>query len=412
MKQLFLFIALFFAVFADAQTDNVSNRDNALKIYLDCSFCDITYIREELNFVNYVRDTKEAEVHILVTRQSAGNGGKEYTFTFLGQGKFAGKNDTLIYSSQADNTEDEIRAEQIKLLKLGLMYYAAHSANARQINISYKSTAEKDEIVEDKWKSWLFNIGTNAYFNGDSNYKTLYSYSDISINKVTNEKKIEFSLNENYNESNYEFGDETYTSINKSASLQHLMVWSLNEHWSAGYSAEIGNSTFNNLEFTGSAYPAIEYNLFPYSESTRHQLRFLFRSGYVYNFYTDTTIYNKTEEGLFKERLSIAYETAQKWGSVNTSLTGSLYLHDFSKNNLRLYTSLNIRIVKGLSLRLSSSVSLIHDQLYLPLEGASRDEILLRQEQLSTQYSYWGSVGLNYTFGSIYNNIVNPRFGN
>ena len=36
--------------------------------------------------------------------------------------------------------------------------------------------------------------------------------------------------------------------------------------------------------------PALEYNLFPYSESTRKQLRFLYTLDGMYNVYNDTTI--------------------------------------------------------------------------------------------------------------------------
>jgi hypothetical protein len=29
---------------------------------------------------------------------------------------------------------------------------------------------------------------------------------------------------------------------------------------------------------------------------------------------------------------------------------------------------------------------------------------------LQTGYAYYGSVGLSYTFGSVFSNVVNPRF--
>jgi len=38
--------------------------------------------------------------------------------------------------------------------------------------------------------------------------------------------------------------------------------------------------------------------------------------------------------------------------------------------------------------------------------------VLLRLRELETQFEYFTSFGLTYTFGSIYNNVVNPRFGN
>ena len=35
----------------------------------------------------------------------------------------------------------------------------------------------------------------------------------------------------------------------------------------------------------------------------------------------------------------------------------------------------------------------------------------LRRKAQATSYNYSISVGLRYTFGSIYSNVVNPRFG-
>jgi hypothetical protein len=39
------------------------------------------------------------------------------------------------------------------------------------------------------------------------------------------------------------------------------------------------------------------------------------------------------------------------------------------------------------------------------------EEILMGTGQLATDYSFYGSIGLSYTFGSIYSNVVNSRFG-
>jgi hypothetical protein len=104
------------------------------------------------------------------------------------------------------------------------------------------------------------------------------------------------------------------------------------------------------------------------------------------------------------------YSVIQKWGSVSISAIYRNYLHDFSLNYLALSGQLRFRITKGLSLNLYGSTSLIHDQIALPKGGATEAEILTRQRELKTNYSYYTSVGLSYTFGSIYNNVVNPRF--
>jgi len=110
--------------------------------------------------------------------------------------------------------------------------------------------------------------------------------------------------------------------------------------------------------------------------------------------------------------LQVAYRVQEKWGSVNISLEGSNYLHDFSKNRLELWGDIEVRILKGLSLSVFGGVARIHDQLSLVRGELSEADILLQLQELATAYSVDGGVRLSYTFGSIYNNIVNPRFGN
>jgi hypothetical protein len=157
--------------------------------------------------------------------------------------------------------------------------------------------------------------------------------------------------------------------------------------------------------------PGIEYDLYPYSESTRRQLRFLYSIGYNYVSYVDTTIYNKINEGHLQHSFSASYAVLQKWGSVEVSLNYSNYMHDWSKNNLTIDSYLDLRITKGLSLNFGGSASLIHDQLGLAKGGATQEEVLLRVKEQATQFRYYTSFGFTFTFGSIYNNVVNPRFG-
>jgi len=54
-------------------------------------------------------------------------------------------------------------------------------------------------------------------------------------------------------------------------------------------------------------------------------------------------------------------------------------------------------------------VARIKDQLYLPKEDLSPEDILLERRQLGTDYSFELSAGFNFSFGSILNNVVNPR---
>ena len=183
------------------------------------------------------------------------------------------------------------------------------------------------------------------------------------------------------------------------------------QKFSYGAFADVSSSTFRNIDLSAALYTGFEYNFFPYSESSRHMLRVNYGVGAKQNDYTETTIFDKDEELLFQQRLSLRFKLIQEWGNVGTSIHASSYLHDFDLNNVSINSNVRVRIVKGLSVNLRGGFSFIHDQVTLPKGEATLEETLLQQRQISTQFSYHGSVGLSYTFGSIYNNIVNPRFG-
>ncbi len=87
-------------------------------------------------------------------------------------------------------------------------------------------------------------------------------------------------------------------------------------------------------------------------------------------------------------------------------------MNDFAKNRIELDGYVNIRIIKGLSLSIRGGIARIRDQLSLVGEELSEADILLQLQEMQSAYSVDGGIGLTYTFGSIYNNVVNPRFGN
>jgi hypothetical protein len=108
----------------------------------------------------------------------------------------------------------------------------------------------------------------------------------------------------------------------------------------------------------------------------------------------------------------VAVGFKQPWGSQSTSIEFAQYLNDPSKYHLSLYNYTTIRLFKGLSLTLNLEAARINDQLNLRKGELSEAERLLRLREQATGYQFQAGIGLSYTFGSIYNNIVNPRFGN
>ncbi|MCH7657254.1 MAG: hypothetical protein IIB05_02890 [Bacteroidetes bacterium] len=394
----------------ESNTEPDSMRKNAVRLFIDCRFCDMDYIRREIPYVNYVRDTEDAQVYVLETRQSTGSGGREYTFTFLGQNKFKGMNDTLVYASRPDDTRDHTREGRTQMLKMGLMRYVAKTPIFEEVQIRHTGRSVPEEVI-DKWNDWVFKLETRPRFELEESLKEITFRNSVSAVKITPEWKIEMNFYQRFTRTKYNFEDTTYTEDTNSKSLDNLIVKSLGEHWSIGATFDISASTFRNTKLNYDFYPSIEYNIFPYSQSTRRQLRLLYGIGYSYNKYIDTTIYNKVEENLFGQKLGVAYQVQEKWGSVNISLEGSNYFHDFTKNKIELEGYISIRIVKGLSFSIFGSVGRILDQLSLVKGEISEADILLQITELATEYSVDGGVGITYTFGSIYSNTVNPRFG-
>ncbi|TSA33849.1 MAG: hypothetical protein D4R64_13380 [Porphyromonadaceae bacterium] len=398
--------------FGQESLNSENLREKAIRVFMDCSSCDIDFIRREIPYVNYVRDSKEADVHILITRQSTGSGGIEYQIALLGQNAYEGQNEKVVFASSPDETSDLIRQGYTRMIALGLMKYVSKTPLASHLNISYdlKDSVESDKkIVEDQWKSWVYNMELQGEFFLQETYSYIQLESAISASKITPEWKIYLSGDYRKSQSTYILEDTTILSNRHGASINNLTVKSIGNHWSIGERAHISTDSYSNNRLSWSFYPAIEYDYFDYAESNRKQLVFQYRIGYGYNYYRDTTLYNKIEEGLFQHQLSVALQIRQPWGSIYSSVQGSNYLHDWSKNSLSVGAGLYFRILKGLSLSVQGNAALVHDQLSLPKSGATPEEILLRQRQIASQYQLSLEFGLSYTFGSIYNNIVNPR---
>ncbi len=378
---------------------------------LTAFYCDMNYIRDEIPYINYVRDVKEAQVYIRETSEMAGSGGRKYTYVFSGQMEFEGKHDTLVYDSRPDDTRDFRRIWRTQMLKMGLMPYVAKTPLYTEVLIQPSELVAK-EVVVDRWNNWVFELEAEPDFEGEESYRELSLRSSVSATKITHDWKLEFDFDNRYTRTKYTYDDTLYTQNKSYQGLDVLVVKSINEHWSAGLQTDLLSSSYINTYFSADILPSVEYNIFPYSQSTHRQLRVLYGLGSSYRIYNSITIYDKTEELLWMQQLQLAYQVQEKWGSINVALEGSNFFHDFSKNRLELNGYVSIRIMKGLSFRVGGAVARINDQLSLVKGEASEAEILLRLQELQTSFNVEGEVSLTYTFGSIFNNIVNPRFGN
>ena len=404
---LFLFIGGSFAQTGQKAAEKLE--ESGSLVFLECETCDVPFFQSQISFVNFVKEPGQAQVHVLVTAAETSTG-KEFTLSFKGRKEFAGDDDLIKYQPQKAAAPEEVKKGLAHALKMGLMRYVGKTPVSSRISIDFLDKVKPTSVV-DKWNFWVFSLSVNSFLNGQKTYKNGMYFGSFSANRVTPEMKIRLSLSAMHQKDRFNYEDQVIESASDSQNFQGLAVKSLNDHWSVGAYFSVHSSTYSNIRLSVSPAPAVEYDLFPYSESTRRQLRFLYRLNFRSVDYREETIYLKTHENLWQQSLSLTVELVQKWGTISTSLERANYLHDSSKNRLDLWGEISLRLFQGFNFNLYGGYSKIHDQLSLPRQGASYEDVLLRRKQLATTFDYFFSVGLSYTFGSLKSKVVNPRFG-
>ena len=392
-----------------------------LMVFFDCNafmFCDFDHTRREIPFVNWVRDRQDADVHVLITQQQTGGGGWEMTLAFIGLGDHMGKEDTLLYVSDPTDTRAEVRDGLTQTLRLGLVRFVAPTAIGPRLQITYRPpqlAADAPALgteVHDPWDYWTFRIGANGSMSGEQ-LQSGYSVSgNASANRTTEDLKVSIGTYGRYSKNEWELSDGSiYENIQESYSASVLAVWSLGDHWSFGATADADRSTQRNLDFGTSAGPALEYNIFPYDESTRKAITFLYTAELATFNYEDSTVNGKLSEVLPRHRLSIGASVTQPWGNVYGSAGATQYLHDLAVHRIDTFAGFRIRLFRGLEFNASGNFSRIKDQFYLPAEGLTDEEILTRRRARETDYRFRFSMGFSFRFGSKFANVVNPRMG-
>ncbi|WP_111706902.1 hypothetical protein [Lutibacter citreus] len=408
MKNFLLFITLF-SLF---QLSSQEKKHSDLKLFLDCSNCDESYIKQNLSHVDFVRDQNFADVYILFRIQSNGSGGKKYEIDFLGQGRYKKNRNWLNFSTKSDDTQAEVRDMIFEYIKLGLVKFWIRSGNDDVISIHLKEEDENEEDVEvgDPWNKWAFNVGFRGSFTGQEVKESRYLNYNVSAKRVTENNKFFFRISNSNDKKTFRKVTDTIITNQKSSSLRISNIFSLNSHWSAGVFGGIYKSTYNNYDFSSYLKPAIEYNFFTYKESSKKQLVLSYRIGASQNDYIETTIYGEDEELLWEHGLNLGGSVLQKWGNISSELSYEHYLHDSKLSALAFRLGTNFRVFKGLSLSVNGNYKITDNQLNLAAGDISLEDLLLAQKQAKSGYNYSLRMGLNYSFGSMYNSIVNPRF--
>ncbi len=408
-----LFITMLLCLSASpGQSQENEKKPDVVSFYLDCEDCDFTFVRQELPFISFVRDPLLADVHILVTQSNTGSGGDKFFLNFIGRNDLKGIDYEYNVTTIESDTDDDVRKALLKMLKIGILQYYSKTGFIERMNIDIeeKDNMKADEMIIDRWNKWVFSLEAGGELQTEKSQNSFNLSTAANARKIKEEWKT--NLDAYYSVEQERFMDEDSTISNKQhqAEVSAYYAKSLTDKWSAGIFATYTSQNYINTQHKTGLAAGIEYNFFPWKECNRRVFAIQYWAGVNYIDYYEKTIYDKLYETLFSEGLEINLELIQPWGEISVGLEGRHYFHDFSKNRLTLESDFSIRITKNLSVYCELQSDIVHDQLYLSSSELSRDDILLQRKKLATTFEIRSQLGIRFTFGSIYNNIVNERF--
>ncbi|PPK85186.1 hypothetical protein CLV84_2078 [Neolewinella xylanilytica] len=395
---------------------SMSYGQKRLNLFTECD-CNRTLLKQELNYVNHTIDPVNAQVNLFIVTNYLSNGGRVYDLQFKGQQELAGNSLNFKVSTTAVMTGLERDEYLNKRIELGLAGFLAGTDYADLVDlmaevpeVSEEEVDDNSEAPQDNWNNWIFEAQASFSANTESQRSKSQFQLGFDADRTTPDWRLRFSPNFFYRIERVTQTDGTeVTSIRRDQWFDGRVVKSISNHWSIGFFPGINSSTYSNIDLGISIMPAIEYNIFDYNEVPFKEFTIAYRLGWIYNQYTQQTVFLKTEESLARQSLDMNLSIRQRWGSVFAGVSAGNFLNDLSKNRLAIDARANVRLIKGLSISVSGSYDIINDQISLPAGEISDTDLLLGQVQLATNYSANVSFGFSYTFGSLYNNVINTR---
>ena len=413
---------------AQLQSSGRAMANSAPRAFLDCQVgrdCNFDHFRTEIDFVNWVRDRADADVHIIFTSTGLGDGGRQYSIDFVGLSGMAGLNDALTYTSAGTDSGVETMDGLTQTLRVGLLRYAVEAGAGQYLLIGYdgpevagngngNGDAADDQVdggFYDPWDYWTFSFGLSGNMDLQETETNSRMNPRLSANRVTSDWKIELSSWANLRRERRELSDgtEVRNDIN-TWRMSTLVVRSVSDHISLGMDVEARNSVSRNQRSRVTVAPAAEYNYFPYQEATRRQFIAHYAIGMERSDYHEETIYGVSEETVPQHRVAVQYRAREEWGNAGIGFDTSQYLHDGSLYSVGFAGDLSYRITRGLELNLSGEAAFANDNIYVPAADIPDEDILLGRQSLPSSYRYQASLGFNYRWGSTFANVVNNRF--
>jgi hypothetical protein len=302
-------------------------------------------------------------------------------------------------------------------MQFGLMPYVLQTPQSERLSLDFRpNPAQRADArpVRDPWNAWVFRISGEGDVEKEQRQSETQLEGSFSANRITEKLKLGLSASGEHNRDRVEFERdgqiERRTATRREFSSGAIVIRSLGAHWGAGFEASASSSTFQNIDLALRAAPAVEFSVWPYAEATRRQLTLQYSLGITSYRYGELTIFDKLSETRPTQSFIVGYDERQPWGEAELTLESASFLDNLEQFRLEFDSELDIRLFRGFSLSLGAGASLLRDQIAI-VKDPDPDDVLQELRELLTDFRYELRAGFSYSFGSIFNSVVNPRFG-
>ena len=297
--------------------------------------------------------------------------------------------------------------------KLNLVNALIENQPRRHISVNFDAPvtqflADEDDTY-DPWNYWVFRSEVGGKMENEDSRKLEETWTSFSANRVTEDWRLGVGID--YKQKNRQFLLEDGSKLDDNTSRNSITaaaIKSLSPNWSVGLGASGQQSTYRNLDLSQRCC-CVGVQHFPLSIVSGESIDLGLLLGATNYSYEQTTIFGLLEETRVDHGVFAELDIAQTWGDASIALRSAQMLDDPSLYRVTVGGNLNYRIARGLSVSVWGESSLVKDQIYLANDDASTSDIILGSAALNTDTETKIGISLRYTFGSIYNNIVNNR---
>ena len=183
------------------------------------------------------------------------------------------------------------------------------------VEVEQAAQAGQTGPANDRWNHWVMSLQGQVAMSGEESSRELNLSADLGADRITDDWKITMGFDIEYQREDFDLDeDDPLRAVRKERDFDGLIARSLNDHWSIGGRTSIGSSSFENIAFQLFGGPAIEYNLFPYSQYTRRQLRLGYAVGPYRARYVEETLFFKLSETLAQQQATVTTRPTRAMG--------------------------------------------------------------------------------------------------